>query len=142
MRKIKLRTDIMVVPGSFLPMQIIFEGKTGCNLSRGVSFPEGFHVTQNEKHWSNEVETIKFIQHINNPKVVATRKELGLPESQKALLIWDVFKGQCSAAVNALLDKLNMKVVTVPANITHFFHPLDLTLSGSVRHFMQKRFIT
>ena len=46
---------------------------------RGVVFPKGFHVTQNEKHWSNETETVNFVEQVINPHVIDKRKELGLP---------------------------------------------------------------
>ena len=72
-------------------------------------------------HWSNEEETIELIKHIINQRAIAARKEMGLPKNQKALLIWDVFKGQCTDKVNALLEKLNVKVVTVPANMRKKF---------------------
>ena len=88
--------------GEFLPMQIIYGGKTDRSQPRGVEFPKAFNVTQNPRHWSNEEETIKFIKHIINPRVISIRKELGLPEDQSALLIWDVFKGQCTVKVNNL----------------------------------------
>ena len=34
--------------GDFLPMQIIYGGKTDRSQPRGVVFPKGFHVTQSE----------------------------------------------------------------------------------------------
>ena len=37
--------------GDFLLMQIIYGGKTNRSQPRGIVFPKGFHVTQNEKHW-------------------------------------------------------------------------------------------
>ena len=42
------------------------------------------------------------------------------------------------------LESLNIQVelVAVPANMTHFFLPLDLTVNGSAKKFMRKQFIT
>ena len=134
-------TFVVSFTREFLPMQIIYGGKTDRSQPRGVEFPKGFNVTQNPRHWSNEEETTKFIKHIINPRVLSIRKELGLPEDQSALLIWDVFKGQCTVKVNNHLTKLNIKVVMVPANMTHFFQPLDLTVNGSAKNFM-KKFVT
>ena len=37
-------------------------------------------------------------------------------------------------------EKLNIELVCVPANMTHFFQPLDLTVNGSAKKFMQNRF--
>ena len=33
-------------------------------------------------------------------------------------------------------------MVHVPANMTHFFQPLDLTVNGSAKSFMRKKFVT
>ena len=71
---------------------------------------EGFHVTQNEKHWSNETETVNFIEQVIYPYVIDKRKELGLPADQKALLTRDVFRGQTTDHVAQILDSLNIKV--------------------------------
>ena len=119
-------------------MQIIYRGKTDRSQPRGVVFPKGFHVTQNEKHWSNETETVNFIEQVINPYVIDKRKELGLPADQKALLTSDVFRGQTTDHVAQILDSLNIKVVKVLANMTHFFQPLDLTVNGSAKNFMRK----
>ena len=101
-----------------------------------------FHVSQNEKHWSNETETVNFIEQVINPYVTDKRKELGLPADQKALLTWDVFRGQATDHVAQIFDSLNIKVVKVPANMTHFFQPHDLTVNGSAKNFMRKKFVT
>ena len=81
-----------------------------------------------------------------DPNVIDKRKELGgLPADQKALLTWDVFRGQTTDHVAQILDSLNIKqskVVKVPANMTHFFQPLDLTVNGSAKNFMRKKFVT
>ena len=67
------------------------------------------------------------------------RKELGQPADQKALLTWDVFRGQTTDHVAQILDSLNIKVVKVPANMTHFFQPLDLTVNGSAKKIYEKK---
>lgn len=135
-------TFAITFAGDFLPMQIIYGGKTDRSQPRGVVFPKGFHVTQNEKHWSNETETVNFIKTVINPYIIEKRKELGLPADQKALLTWDVFRGQTTDHVAQLLDSLNIKVAKVPANMTHFFQPLDLTVNGAAKNFMRKKFVT
>ena len=43
--------------------------------------------------------------------------------------------------VAQILDSL-IKAVKVPANMTHFFQPLDLTVNGSAKNFMRKKFVT
>ena len=85
---------VITLANDFLPMQIIYSGKTKASLPRGFSFPPGFCFTQNPKHWSNEEETLKLINEIIAPYIFKKRAELKFSEEQKALLIWDVFRGQ------------------------------------------------
>lgn len=63
-------TFVITLSGEFLPLQIIYAGKTKASLPRGFTFPASFCLTQNPKHWSNEEETIKLIDQIINPYVV------------------------------------------------------------------------
>ena len=99
-------------------------------------------ISHNEKHWSNEEETIKLIDMIIVPYIVRKRFELNLPATQKALVIWDVFKGQVTEKVLDKLKSLNCEFVAVPANMTHFFQLLDLTVNRSAKQFMRKQFVT
>ena len=86
------------------------------------------------------IETIGLIDSVINPYLVKKRKELGLPLSQKALLIWDVFRGQKTQKVCSKLSSLNIEVISVPANMTHFFQPLDVTVNGRVKKFCKNKF--
>ena len=85
-----------------LPLQIIYGGKTSASQPRSFKFPKDFCVSQNPKHWSNEQETLKLIENVNHPFIVKKRSELNLPDTQKALIIWDVFKVQMT---NTVLEK-------------------------------------
>ena len=75
-----------------------------------------------------------------NPYVVRKRKELELSDTQKALVVWDVFKGQVTDKVLKKLDSLNIEYVPVPANMTHFFQPLNLTVNRAAKHFMRNEY--
>ena len=59
---------------------------------------------------------------------------------KKALMVWDVFKGQMTDKVKDKLKELIIELVSVPANMTLFFQPLDLTVNGSAKKFMQNQF--
>ena len=131
-------TFVVTLSGEFLPMQIIDQGKTDRSQPRGFKFPDGFSVTQNPKHWSNETETLNLVKEVIDPYIKATRKKLGLPDNQKALLVWDVFKAQTTDKVTSELKRLNLEYTSVPANMTHFFQPLDLTSNRSAKEFMKK----
>ena len=135
-------TFVISLSGEFLPLQIIYQGKTKASLPRNFSFPKSFRASQNPKHYSNEAETIGLIDSVINPYLVKKRKELGLPQSQKSLLIWDVFRGQKTQKVCSKLSSLNIEVISVPANMTHFFQPLDLTVNGQAKKFCKNKFAT
>ena len=131
---------VVSLSGEFLPLQIIYGGKTKACHPRGITFPKGFCVSHNIKHWSNEDETIKLLDEVVYPYIKKKRIELELPETQKALMIWDVFKGQMTVRVKDKLKSLNIVLVPVPANMTHSFQPLDLTVNASAKMFMRKQF--
>ena len=77
---------------------------------------------------------MKLIDEIIVPCVVKTRADLKFAKDQKALLIWDVFRGQ----MRQKLCLLHIECTYVPANMTHFFQPLDLTVNGTGKEFMKK----
>ena len=112
---------VVSLNGDFLPMQVIYQGRTKASQPRGFDFPRGFAVTQNPKHYSNELETLNLLENIIQPYVALKRKELNLPPTQNASLIWDVFKGQKTNKVLSKLASLNIEVFSVPANMTHLF---------------------
>ena len=127
-------TFVISLAGEFLPMQVIYQGKKKF-LPRNFVFPKGFYLTQNPKHYSNEEETLKLIDSIIIPYLVQTRQQLKLPPTQKAILIWDVSRGQTTERVLSKLASLNIEIVSVRANMTHFFQPLDLTVNGQAKKF-------
>ena len=135
-------TFTVTLSGKILPFQIIYAGKTKACHPRDITFPPGFCITQNPSHWSNEEKTLKLIRQVINPYVISKRVELKFPATQRALVVWDVFKGQMTPVVKSELESLNIVLVAVPANMTHFFQPLDLTVNGSTKKFMRKQFIT
>ena len=74
---------VVTLSNHFLPMQVICSGKTKASQPRDFCFPTGFPITQNPKHWSNEVETLKLIDEIIVPYVVKTRADLKLAKIKK-----------------------------------------------------------
>lgn len=65
---------------------------------------------------------------------------MNLDEDQKALVIWDVFRGQMTEKVKDKLAAIHAVLVPVPANMTHIFQPLDITVNGSAKKFLQSCF--
>lgn len=135
-------TFSITLAGTFLPMQIIYSGKTKASQPRNFVFPKGFCISQNPQHWSNEEETLRLLNEVIIPYVVDTRKSLKLPDTQKALIIWDVFKGQMTNNVKSKLQSSSIDLVPVPANMTHFFQPLDLTVNRAAKNLTKTEFIS
>ena len=112
---------VVTLSGEFLPLQIINGGKTGTSLPHGIAFPTGFCLTRKPKHWSNEEATLRLIDEVIYRYVLKKRAQLHLPETQKALIVWDVFKGQMTERVKEKLKSLDLELVAVPVNVMHFF---------------------
>ena len=55
--------------GIFLPMQLIYEGKTIRCHPRDIDFPDGFNVTHTENHWSNKEKVIEHLEVIVFPYI-------------------------------------------------------------------------
>ena len=125
--------------GKFLPMQLIYKGKTQRSFPR-VNFPSSFSLSANSKHFSNTQESLKLLDEIIIPYVEKEREALNLDKNQPALLIIDVFSGQVTKPVIDKLTENNIKFVKVPANMTRLFKPLDLTVNGAAKAYMKKCF--
>lgn len=132
-------TFAVSLSGNFLPMQLIYGGKTSKSLPR-VDFPDSFSLSVNVKHYSNEQESLKFFDEVIVPYLDSERKKLNLP-NQYALVIMDVFKGQMTDKVISFLNDNSVLHEKVPANMTHYFQPLDLTVNGASKQFMKKKFV-
>ena len=133
-------TFTITAMGEFLPMQVIYEGKTPRCYPVGIEFPDGFNITCSKNHWSNERKAIEHLQTIIFPYLAKKREELNLPTHHKAMLIFDVFKRQCTDTVLKLMDENDCAFVFVPPNLTNHFQPLDLNINGFAKTFLKKEF--
>ena len=86
-----IATFSITFDNKFLPMQLIYKGKTNQFLPK-VDQPDGFSLGANETHYSNEEEALKFINEIRLPYVQKERAKLRCG-NQNALFIFDVFRG-------------------------------------------------
>ena len=116
---------------SFSLCSLFTKAKTNQSLPK-VDFPNGFSLSINKTHYSNEEEALKFIDEIILPHVQKerTNRRCG---NQKVLLIFDVFRGQTTDKIFKVLKDNHILVTKVPANMTHLFHPLDLTVEKAQR---------
>ena len=127
------------VTGSFLPIQLIYQGTTDRCLPC-VQFPSDWHITCTANHWSTEVTMMDYIKKIIVPFMVEKRKVLKLPSDHPGLVVFDVFKGQCTEAVFNLLEENNILRVMVPPNCTDQLQPLDLSVNKAAKDYMRSRF--
>ena len=131
-------TFTITLNAHFLPMQLIYGGKTKESLPR-FKFPDGFLLNCNPKHFSNAMQSIKLINEITIPYVQSQRKELGKPK-QAALVIMDIFRGQITDSVISRLRDNNIHYVLLPNNITQLFQPLDLTVNKHCKSYLKRLF--
>ena len=68
------------------------------------------------------------------------KEELGLPNDQRSLLLFDVFKGQTTKRYGDFLIETGLVHVHVPPNLTHKVQPLDINGNGVAKSFLKDRF--
>ena len=131
-------TFTITLDGNFLGMQLIYGGKTNQSLPR-YQFPKEFSLSVNLKHYNNENESMKLIDEIILPYLMRERERLNR-RTQKALVIFDVFRGQITDKVLDYFKENNIATVFVPANMTGQLQPLDLTVNGYAKKYCKKKF--
>lgn len=122
--------------GDFLPIQLVYQGKTSKCLPN-VNFPETWDITCTPNHWCNEETTKNYITKIIVPYINNTKKELQLPETQPALVIFDEFTGQTTNDILKILDDNNLYYVIIPPNTTDKLQPMDLSVNKSAKEFLR-----
>ena len=132
-------TFTISLDGKFLPIQLIYAGKTERSIPK-IKFTKSFLLSTNPTHFSNETESLKLMKEIVIPYFQTERKKLGLAANHSGSIIMDVFKGQTTDAVQNLLKKNNIFFTKVPANMTNLFQPLDLTINGYAKPYLKKLF--
>lgn len=126
--------------GKFLPLQLIYQGSTQKCLTKGVSFPDDWHLTYTSNHWSNEKTSIEYVKSIILTYVNNTRSQLGLGATYPALVLFDVFKGQCTDKVIEILQQNNIFYVLITPNCTNRLQPLDVSVNKPTKDFMKRQF--
>ena len=127
-------TFAVTLNGQFLPMQLLYQGKTSCCHPR-FSFPCEFDVFHTPNHWANEDTCIHFTENILMPYITKVREEWGSP-NQPAILIMDKFRWQVTNPVQENLEDHKILVVAVPAGTTDKLQPLDLSVNKAAKNFI------
>ena len=86
-------TFAISLTGDFLPIQLIYASKTKRSLPK-FDFPSTFNITYTPNHWANVDTCREFFEKIIKPYLQKIRQDLNLNNDRKALIIFDVFKGQ------------------------------------------------
>ena len=81
-----------------------------------------------------------YLNNIIIPYVQKERISLGLSCDHCALVLFDVFKGQCTSKVLKKLEDNNILYVTVPNNRTDRLQPLDLLVNKPAKGFLRSKF--
>ena len=124
--------------GELLPLQLLYQGKTArCHPK--YSFLTTFDIWHTPNHWANEETTLQFIRNIIVPYIQEIRAKKRAPD-QKALVIFDVFKGNMVEAVETLLEENGIVRVIVPNNCTDLFQPLDLSVNKPFKDKLRRGF--
>ena len=123
----------------FLLMELICRVKMERSIPR-VKFHNSFSLSANEKHFSNMLESLKLLDEIVTPYIEKECANLQLRNDQPALLMIDVFSRQMTGPVIEKIRENSIELVKVPANMTQLFQPLDLTVNGSAKAFMKRKF--
>ena len=91
-----------------------------------ITFPDGFSLSANEKHFSNIDESIKYFKEIKISNV--EKKRRGSDRiNQDALLIWDVFREIYECISN---------------NMTSYYQLLNFTTNKWAGEFKKNKFST
>ena len=61
------------IVGDFLPVQLIYRGVTDKCHSK-VKFPESFHITHSQNHWSNEDVVMEYLKKVIFPYIESKRE--------------------------------------------------------------------
>ena len=131
-------TFAATLSGEFLPMQILYGGKTNRCHSKHT-FPAEFDIYHNPNHWANEECAIRFIEKVIIPYIKTTTERLSDP-SQNAAVLFDVFKGQTTTAVHDLLEENNIVYEHIPSGCTDKLHPLDVSVNKSAKCYLREKF--
>ena len=120
--------------GTLLPPQLLYQcSTTRCHPPAHVLFPHGWDIWHSESHWSTRETVKRFISKILKPYADSVISELALPDSQRGLVILDVYAAHRTPDVLEEFQRNAFEVVFVPANCTSELQPLDLSFNGPLK---------
>ena len=125
--------------GRLLPPQVIYAGSTN-QVHPKFSFPDGWHITHTQNHWSNSESMCDYTNNVIVPYVENVREHLPLSRGDvPALCIFDVFKAHQVSDFKELMTKNNIRMRYVPAGCTFELQPIDLSGNDEFKNHIKKR---
>jgi hypothetical protein len=122
-----------------LPPQIIYAGKTKrCHPE--VNFPVDWNITHSTSHWSTKDTMLEYVDAVLMPFFAKQKQTLGLDETQKSLLILDVFASHRTPEFLQKLQESNICVVFIPPGCTGELQPLDVGFNNDFKQAMKAEF--
>ena len=131
-------TFAAALDGAFLPMQILYQGKTDRSHPK-YTFPDGFDIFHTPNHWANEETCLRFFENIILPYIKKVREETGAP-TQKAMVLMDNFSGQTTTSLLEKVEEEGIVVVMIPAGTTDRLQPLDVSTDKAAKDFLRENF--
>jgi hypothetical protein len=122
--------------GDFLPPQLIYTGKTPACHPKNVIFPSDWHITHSCNHWANEETMNDYIKKILVPYLTKVKTMIRCSSTQKALVLFDVFRGQTCQSTLDLLHANNIEFVMIPPNCTDRLQALDISVNKPCKNFI------
>ena len=128
-----------MLDNKFLHMQLISKAKTNQSLLK-VSFREGFSLSTNVKHYSNEKESLhEFLRRYHLTEHPARTKELWVWKQKSPHDLWRILDQITDKALKRLGGS-NILVAKVLSKMTYLFQPLDLTANKVAKSFTNQIF--
>ena len=124
-KRIITTTFAITLSGDFLPIQLIYGGKTEQSLPR-FKFPDSFSLSVNKKHYSNTKGSIKFFNEIIIPYINGVRSSDNLLVDKYALVVMDVFTGQMTSDVLNLLRDNKILLTQCPSEYDQILSTIGL----------------
>ena len=139
--KREMTAFLSVTPsGVYLPPQVLYQGTTErCHPL--YIFPDNWDIWHSSSHWSNEETVGWFNDKVIVPYVQRERDALGLPATQKAILLFDVFAAHRVESVLSKLDENNILVIFIPPNCTDMLQLLDISVNKPLKAEIKRRFV-
>lgn len=83
---------------------------------------------------------IDYFNIIILPYIKKKRLDLNLSVNYPALVLFDVFRGQCTDSFLNLLRMNHILYIFIPPNCTDKLQPLDLTINKPAKEYLRRKF--